>query len=191
MKVLAVNGSPRREGNTHIMLRRVCERLARAGATIDELYLEGLDFGPCGACFICAEKQDGECHGRDDDGNEVIRRSREADVILLGSPVYFGSVTGQIKAYMDRVGFVSRVSDNLLHRKIGAAVAVARRAGELLTFSELSLWFLINGMVVPGSSYWNVGRGLAEGDINDDAEALQTLDDLAANIEWLAKRLGG
>jgi multimeric flavodoxin WrbA len=190
MKVLSVNGSPRKEGNTCMMLRRVCQSLKKAGMTVDKLFLDEMHLEPCGACMICAERQDGECHGRSDGGNEVIERSRAADIILLGAPVYFGSVTGQIKAYMDRVGFVSRVSDQFLSRKIGAAVVPARRSGELFTFAQLNMWFLINGMVIPGSSYWNVGHALKEGEIGDDAEAMQTLDDLAGNIIWLAEKVG-
>lgn len=185
MRVLSINGSPRKNGNTCAMLERVCRPLADAGAQIDKVYLEGMNLAPCRACMICAKKKDGRCHGRDDDGNDLIERTRAADVILLGSPVYFGSVTGQVKAYMDRVGFVNRVCGEFLKRKIGAAVAVARRAGHLLTFAELNMWFLINGMIVPGSSYWNVSTGLKEGDVNDDKEGNETLDELAANIQWL------
>ena len=189
MRVLSVNGSPRAEGNTCTMLRRVCGRLAQTGAAIDEVYLEGKDLAPCAACMTCMDQKDGRCYGRKDDCNELIERTRAADVILLGSPVYFGSVTGQIKAYMDRVGFVNRVSTPFLPRKIGAAVAVARRAGHLLTFAELNLWFLINGMIVPGSSYWNVSTGLKEGDVNADIEGSKTLDNLADNIQWLSERI--
>ncbi len=188
MRVLSVNGSPREHGNTHMMLRRVCDRLAAAGVTVDTAYLHGLGIAPCDACMCCMETKDGLCHGPQDACNDLIARSRAADVILLGSPVYFGSLTGQIKAYMDRVGFVSRVSDGFLRRKIGAAVVPARRAGQLLTFAELNMWFLINGMVVPGSSYWNVGQALREGDIAQDQEALATLDELARNIQWLLER---
>ncbi len=189
MRVLCVNGSPRRDGNTAIMLRRVGKRLENAGGIFDELYLEGLNLQPCGACGVCAQIKDGRCHGRDDDGNQMIERSRTADIILLGSPVYFGSLTAQIKIYMDRVGYVSRTGDCFLRRKIGAAVVPARRAGQLFTFAELNMWFHINGMVVPGSRYWNIGHALKEGEILNDAEALATLDELAENLEWLARRI--
>ncbi len=191
MRVLSVNGSPRREGNTAHMLERVCKPLAEAGADVDKVYLHGLDFGPCTACMTCMKKKDRHCYGYpEDDCNQVIDRVIAADVILLGSPVYFGSVTGQIKAFMDRVGFVNRVNDLFLNRKIGAAVTPARRAGELLTFAELNMWFLINGMVVPGSIYWNVGHGLKEGDVAKDKEAMDTCDELARNIQWLSDKIG-
>jgi multimeric flavodoxin WrbA len=189
MHVLCVNGSPREQGNTAVMLRRVGQRLANAGATVDELYLESLNLRPCGACGVCAKMKDGKCHGRRDDGNKMIERSRVADIILLGSPVYFGSLTAQIKIYLDRVGYVSRTGDCFLKRKIGAAVVPARRAGQLLTFAELSMWFYINGMIVPGSRYWNVGQALKEGEILDDTEAMSTLDELAENLLWLAGKM--
>lgn len=189
MRVLAVNGSPRITGNTHHMLQRVCGHLAKAGMQIDEVNLHDMGITPCGACMICAEVKDGRCHGENDACNVLIERTRGADVVLLGSPVYFGSLTGQIKAYMDRVGFVSRVSTKFLNRKIGAAVVPARRAGQLFTFAQLNMWFLINGMIVPGSSYWNIAQGREEGEIENDAEALATLDELARNIVWLAERV--
>ena len=185
MNILSINGSPRKDGNTSVMLRRVCALLTKAGAAVDEAHLHAMSLSPCSGCMTCVRKKDGKCHGYPDDGNALIERTRAADVILLGSPVYFGSVTGQIKAYMDRIGFVGRVNDGFLQRKIGAAVVVARRAGELLTFAELNMRFLINGMVVPGSSYWNVGHGRKEGEVSQDSEAMGTLDDLAANIQWL------
>jgi multimeric flavodoxin WrbA len=188
MRILSVNGSPREHGNTHVMLSRVTDHLAAAGCEIDEVYLQGMKLAPCGACMICTEIKDGLCHGHDDDCDGLLERTRLADVVLLGSPVYFGSLTGQIKAYMDRVGFVSRTVGNWLNRKIGAAVVPARRAGQLFTFAELNMWFLINGMIVPGSSYWNVGQGRTEGEVANDLEAMNTLDELAKNILWLLER---
>jgi len=188
MRVLAVNGSPRENGNTHLMLQRLCDRLCKAGMQTDSVHLHSMGIAPCGACMICIKTKDGRCHGEDDAANELIDRARRADVVLLGSPVYFGSVTGQVKAYMDRVGFVNRAGDQFLRRKIGAAVVPARRAGQLLTFAELNMWFLINGMIVPGSSYWNVGTALNPGDVARDAEAMATLDELAENILWLSAR---
>jgi len=190
MRVLAVNGSPREKGNTHLMLQRVCERLAAAGMQVDEVNLHRMGIAPCQGCMACFQVKDGYCHGDDDATNELIDRTRKADIILLGSPVYFGSVTGQIKAYMDRIGFVNRTGTPFLHRKIGAAVVPARRAGQLFTFAELNMWFLISGMVVPGSSYWNVGSGREEGAILNDHEAMATLDELANNIQWLASKIG-
>jgi len=189
MRVLAVNGSPRERGNTYLMLRRVCDRLAGAGMEIDEVNLHAVGVAPCGACMICVQTKDGQCHGENDAANELIERTRRADVVLLGSPVYFGSLTGQMKAYMDRIGFVNRQGGNFLRRKTGAAVVPARRAGQLFTFAELNMWFLISGMIVPGSSYWNVGFGRAEGEVSTDAEAMATLDELAENILWLASRM--
>jgi len=189
MKLLCVNGSPRKNGNTSIMLKRVSKPLAQAGVEIDELYLEGMDLQPCVACGVCAQKKDGKCYGRKDDGNEIIERTRAVDVIILGSPVYFGSLTGQIKAYLDRVGYVSYVTDKFLRRKIGAAVVPARRSGKLLTFAELNMWFFINGMIMTGSRYWNVGIGRLEGEIEQDTEAMDTLDELAENILWLLEKI--
>ncbi|MBP7935481.1 MAG: flavodoxin family protein [Phycisphaerae bacterium] len=188
MRILTVNGSPRPHGNTGVMLKRVSSVLVEAGHEVDDLFLEAYDLRPCGACMACARERDGKCHGRNDDGNAIIARTVAADVILLGSPVYFGSLTGQMKAYLDRVGFVSRVSTQFLNRKIGAAVVPARRAGQLLTFAELNMWFLINGMIVPGSTYWNVGQGMKEGDVAGDAEAMTTLDELAKNLLWLMEK---
>ena len=188
MRVLSVNGSPREHGNTHLMLKRVTDHLAAAGCEIDEVYLHGMRLAPCGACMACAEVKDGRCHGHDDDCDGLLKRTQAAEVVLLGSPVFFGSLTGQIKAYMDRIGFVSRYAGSFLNRKIGAAVVPARRAGQLFTFAELNMWFLINGMIVPGSSYWNIGQGRAEGEVANDREAMSTLDELAKNILWLLER---
>lgn len=189
MKVLCVNGSPRQNGNTAQMLRQACAPLAKAGADVREIFLDELNLTPCRACGICKSEKDEKCHVADDGLNEIIAACKTADVILIGSPVYFGSLTAQMKIFMDRVGYVTRANGHLLARKIGAAVVPARRAGHLMTFAELSMWFLINDMVVPGSSYWNVSLAREEGDVQNDAEALATLDKLGENLLWLTQKL--
>jgi multimeric flavodoxin WrbA len=188
MRIVCINGSPRQNGNTAIMLRRVAQALEAGGHETEEIFLDELDLAPCRACMICAQEKDGKCHGYNDAGNELIEKARAADAILLGSPVYFGSITSQMKTFLDRVGFVSRVNGGYLKRKIGAAVSPARRTGQLLTFAELNMWFLINGMVVPGSGYWNIGQAKGEGEINQDEEAMKTLDELADNLLWLLEK---
>ncbi|HPO00748.1 MAG TPA: flavodoxin family protein, partial [Opitutaceae bacterium] len=141
---LAISGSPRLNGNTEQLLRRCLDRLATQGIPGELITLAGKTIHGCGACGGCRESKDSTCPGQSGDDFEAIFQAMlRADIIVVGSPVYFGSLTGQIKAYMDRVGFVSRVTDSFLARKIGAAVVPARRAGHLFTFAELNMWFLI------------------------------------------------
>ena len=126
-----------------------------------------------------------------DDFHPVFAKLIEADIVIVGSPVYFGSATPQIMALLDRAGFVSRANGNLFSRKIGGPVVVARRAGQNFTFAQLLFWFMINDMIVPGSSYWNIAFGRAAGDVNNDAEGLETVSRFAENLAWVAKKLQG
>ena len=112
-----------------------------------------------------------------------------ADIIVVGSPVYFGSATPETMALLDRAGYVSRANGHLLSRKIGGPIAVARRAGHNFTYAQLMFWYTINDMIVPGSTYWNVGLAREAGAINEDAEALATIDRFADNLAWLAGKL--
>ncbi len=113
----------------------------------------------------------------------------EADGIILGSPTYFSMMTSEMKALIDRAGFVARGNDDLFQRKVGAAVVAVRRAGGIPTFDAINHFFLISQMIVPGSSYWNVGIGLRPGDVEKDEEGLETMDDLGRNMAWLIKKL--
>jgi multimeric flavodoxin WrbA len=125
-----------------------------------------------------------------DDFPEILGAIKAADVIVVGSPVYFGSATPELMALLDRAGYVARCGgENFLSRKIGGPVTVARRAGQNFTFAQLLYWFLINDMVVPGSTYWNVAFGRAAGDVQDDIEGLETVDRFADNLIWLAEKL--
>jgi len=189
MKVIAFNGSPRKNGNTNRALEVVLQEIAKEGIDTELVQMGCEDLAPCQACNVCVQKKDRKCKRKDDKVNEWIQKMIEADGIIIGSPVYFGSMTAQTKAFVDRVGFVNRANGNLFRRKVGAAVTVNRRAGALATFQSINDFFLIGEMVVVGSSYWNVINALKPGDIEQDDEGLRTMQDLGRNMAWLIKRI--
>jgi len=189
MKVIAFNGSPRKNGNTHRALEVVLQEIAKEGIDTELVQMGCEDLAPCQACNVCAQKKDRKCKRKDDKVNEWIQMMIEADGIIIGSPVYFGSMTAQTKAFVDRVGFVNRANGNLFRRKVGAAVTVNRRAGALATFQSINDFFLIGEMIVVGSSYCNVINALKPGDIEQDEEGLRTMQDLGRNMAWLIKKI--
>lgn len=191
MKAIAICGSPREGGNTEILLRRCLKALAAKGLATELVALAKLRIEPCRACLLCQKASDHACAIKDDDFHAVFGKLVAADVIIVGSPVYFGSATAQIMALLDRAGFVSRMNGNLLARKLGGPIVVARRAGQNFTFAQLLLWYMINGMIVPGSSYWNIAFGRAIGEVENDTEGLQTIDHFAENLAWLAEKVHG
>ncbi|WP_320172547.1 flavodoxin family protein [Maridesulfovibrio sp.] len=190
MKAVAFNASARKGGNTSIMLKAVLAPLEAAGIETELIEIGPKPLSGCIACYKCFERKDGKCAVKDD-MNEYIAKMVEADAIILGSPTYFADVTSNMKSLIDRSGMVTRAGGNLLSRKIGAGVAVARRAGSIHVFNSINHFFFINGMVVPGSSYWNVGFGREPGDIDNDAEALSTMKTLGENIAWLLEKTVG
>jgi multimeric flavodoxin WrbA len=189
MKVIAFNGSPRRAGNTNRALEAVLEEITAEGIDTELVQMGSEDIAPCQACGVCGQKKDRRCKRKDDKVNEWVEKCAAADGIIIGSPVYFGSMTAQTKAFIDRVGFVNRANGDLFKRKVGAAVAVNRRAGALATFQELNNFFLIGHMIVVGSSYWNVATAMRPGDIEKDEEGLRTMRDLGQNMAWALKKL--
>jgi multimeric flavodoxin WrbA len=189
MKALAICGSPRTNGNTEQMLQRCLDRLAKEGMETRLARLSELRVEPCRACGACRETRNMACAMDGDDFGPLFTAMREADIILVGSPVYFGSATPQIMALLDRAGYVSMANGGVFTRKLGGPVAVARRAGQNATYAQLLMWFMINGMVVPGSTYWAIAIGRQPGDVQQDAEALRTLDGLSDNLAWLSARL--
>lgn len=189
MKVIAFNGSPRKNGNTDRALEVVLEELAAEGLETELVQMGSEEIAPCQACGTCGQRKDRRCKREDDKVNEWIDKMTEADGIIIGSPVYFGSMSAQTKAFIDRVGYVSRANGDLFKRKVGASVAVNRRAGALATFQEMNNFFLIGQMIVVGSSYWNVATALRRGDMEKDDEGLATMRDLGRNMAWALKRL--
>ncbi len=189
MKVIAFNGSARRDGNTAILVNHVFRELETEGIETEMVQLSKAPIHGCIACYECTVNKDRRCAVTKDAGNEYIEKMLEADGIILASPVYFTDVSAEMKALIDRAGFVARANDHMFRRKIGAAVVAARRGGQIHTFDTLNHFFLIGQMVVPGSIYWNFGLGRDKGDVENDPEGLETMKILGQNMAWLLKKL--
>jgi multimeric flavodoxin WrbA len=190
IKAFGISGSPRLEGNTEALVRRCLSGLAAAGIETEYATLAGKTLRGCVACNKCRVAQNRECvEITDDDFLPLFDAMVAADIIIVGSPVYFGSATPELMALLDRAGYVSRGNGNLFSRKLGGPIAVARRAGHNFTYAQLVFWYTINDMIVPGSSYWNVGLAKEPGAIENDPEGLATVDRFAENLAWLAKKV--
>lgn len=176
MKVVAINGSPRREGNTAYLLSRVLQVLGQAGIETEFVQLGGKKVQGCLACYKCFERKDQRCHNDSDPINGCVQKMVEADGILIGSPTYFSNVSTEVKALIDRAGLVAKANQDMFKRKVGAAVVAVRRAGAVNAFSAINYFFTIGQMIIPGSSYWNLGIGREPGEVVEDAEGLQTID---------------
>jgi multimeric flavodoxin WrbA len=190
MKVIAFNGSPRKKGNTYYSIQTVFKELKKEGINTELIQLGGSDIKPCMACFKCFENKDRRCV-RNDKLNIFIEKMIEADGIIIGSPTYFSNVSPEVKSLIDRAGLVARANDHLFKRKVGAAVVAVRRAGGTHVYSSINFFFGISHMIIPGSSYWNIGIGLNPGDVLKDKEGIATFKDLGRNIAWLLKKLYG
>ena len=191
MKVIAFNGSARKAGNTAILLRYVLAELEEEGIGTELIELHGMTIHGCVACRKCAANKDRRCGQTQDDGNALIQKMIEADGILLGSPTYVTDVSPEIKALIDRACLVSGANGGLFRRKVGAAVIAVRRAGAIHAFDTLNHFFLITEMIIPGSSYWNIGIGREIGEVENDAEGIRTMQTLGLNMGWLLKKLHG
>lgn len=188
MKALAVNGSPREPGNTSRLLWHCLDELKRHGIDCGYVSMAEKTVHGCMGCRRCFESGKGVC-AMVDDFQGIYAKMLDADILITGSPVYFGSATPNIMALLDRAGYVARATGQSFSRKLGGPIVVARRAGQNFTYLQLLQWYLINDMVVPGSSYWNVGFGLEPGDVDNDEEALQTVTRFAENLAWLASKI--
>lgn len=188
MKVIAFNGSARPDGNTALLIQHVFCELDKEGIETELVQLSGKTIHGCLACRTCATRKDGRC-AQNDFGNECIDRMIAADGIILGSPTYVADITPEIKALIDRACMVTRANGGLLRHKVGAAVVAARRAGAIHAFDALNHLFFISEMIVPGSSYWNIGAGREKGDVEKDPEGLETMHTLGRNMAWLLIKL--
>jgi len=189
MKAVAFCGSARKNGNTALLLGTVLESLAQQGIATELVELAGEEIPGCKACFACFNNKDQRCVFNEDPVNDCIAKMIEADVILLGSPTYFADLSSEMKALVDRAGMVGRANGELYKRKLGAAVVAVRRAGAIHVFDSINHFFLINEMIVAGSSYWNIGIGREKGEVAGDEEGINTMKTLGENIGWLLKKI--
>jgi multimeric flavodoxin WrbA len=189
MKVVAFSGSARKDGNTAILVNAVLKELKKEKIETEFVQLAGKKIRGCIACGKCFERKDGLCAVKGDIVNECIEKMAGADGIILASPTYFADVSTEMKALIDRSGFVAKANDDMFRRKVGAAVVAVRRGGAIHAFDTMNHFFFISQMVVPGSSYWNVGIGLAPGDVKGDEEGLDTMKTLGQNMAWLLRKI--
>lgn len=191
MKVTAFNGSPRPEGNTALLIGQVFETLNKAGIETELVQVGAGKIRGCIACYQCFGARDRRCAVSDDIANTCIEKMLASDGIVIGSPTYFAALTPETKALMDRCGMVSRANGDMFKRKAGAAVVAVRRAGAIHVFDTINHFFTIGQMIIPGSSYWNIGVGRNIGDVEEDEEGIKTMRDLGENMAWLLKRIAG
>jgi multimeric flavodoxin WrbA len=186
MKVLGIVGSPRRNGNTEILMAHTLKAVTESGLDTELICLAGKDIRGCNACMACSKKE--ECP-IDDDLFPIYLKMKEVDGIILSSPVYFGSATAVIKALMERTGYISRYNGETFKGKVGGPLVVARRAGHNFTLSQLTLWYQILGMVIPGSTYWNIAFGRNPSEVYSDEEGMRTAYNFGKNLAWVVKAL--
>lgn len=191
MRVVAINGSARKDGNTTILINTVFKELQAEGIETELIELAGKKIRGCAACYKCFERKDHRCAIANDVVNECIEKMVEADGIILASPTYFADVTSELKALIDRAGMSAIANGHHFKQKVGAAVVAVRRGGAIHAFDSINHFFLISEMIIPGSSYWNVGIGREIGDVESDEEGLRTMTNLGRNMAWLLKRIAG
>jgi multimeric flavodoxin WrbA len=186
MKAVGIVGSPRKNGNTELLTAHTLKAVAEEGIETELIQLAGLEIKPCNACMIC--KKEERC-SLEDDLFPIYLKMKEADSIIISSPVYYGSATALVKSCMERAGYISRWNGEPFRGKVGGPLVVARRAGKNFTFAQLSYWFHILGFFMPGSTYWNVAIGREKGEVMNDEEGLQTAWNFGKNLAFLLKKL--
>ncbi len=191
MKVLAINGSARADGNTAVLLRAALAEIEKDGIATELIQLAGRPLRGCVACYQCFQRKDRRCAVTDDAANECIARMEEADGLLLGSPTYFADCSATMRALIERAGFVSRANGDMFRRKVGASVVAVRRGGAIHAFDSMNHFFTIGQMIIVGANYWNVGVGREPGAVLKDEEGMKTMETLGRNMAWLLKKLHG
>ena len=189
MKVVAINGSPRKNGNTELMLRKVLETVEKHGIETRFIQIGGTNIHGCRGCWACRKLQNRKCVFNDDILNDILEDVFSADAIILGTPSYFSDMTPELKSFIDRAGVIALGNGKLFRHKIGAGVVAQRRGGGTSIQSTLHHMFLMSEMIIPGSTYWNLGFGCEKGEVLSAEEAMQNMENLGENICWLLKKI--
>jgi len=185
MKVIAINGSARKDGNTELMIQTVFRELEKEGIGTECISLAGRMIEPCKVCWACGGR--GNCVHHRDIFREIFEKMKEADGILLGSPVYSANISSAMQAVLERAAVVCDLNPGLMRHKAGAAAAAARRAGSLQALDSMNHFFLNHEMFVCGSTYWNMGYGQLPGDVLKDEEGMANMRSLGQNMAFLLK----
>ncbi len=188
MKVVAFNGSPRKDGNTLILIQRVFAELAKQGIETEVVQLSGKEIRGCIACYKCVKNKDRRCAQENDAANEYIEKMLGSEGIILGSPVYFNDVTPEMKALIDRAGFVGLANGRMYRDKVGVSLACLRRSGGNHTIDTMNHFFLGHQMIVAGRA---IGIGREKGEVEHDREGIERVTALAQKMAWVLKRLHG
>jgi multimeric flavodoxin WrbA len=189
MKVVALNGSARKDGNTAILINLVFDELKKEGIKTELIQLAGNPIAGCIACYKCFKNKNRRCSVDKDMLNDIIEKMLQADGIILGSPTYFADVSSGMRAFIERCGFVARANDYMFKYKVGAGVVAVRRAGAIPAFNSIMLFLHYMQMMIPGSSYWNIAIGRDPGEVLKDEEGVQTMKTLGQNMAWLLKKV--
>jgi multimeric flavodoxin WrbA len=187
MKTVAFNGSPNKKGNTYHALHMVTAELEKEGIETEIIHVGNKAIRGCIACGQCVKKQNEQCIQTEDPVNEWIQLMKEADGILIGSPVHYSAIAGTMKSFLDRAFYVTGVNDSMLRHKVGASVVAVRRSGGLPTFNQLNNFLSYSEMLMPTSNYWNVIHGTTPGEATQDLEGEQIMRTLGKNMAWLMK----
>lgn len=189
MKVVGFSGSARKDGNTALLIKHTFAELEKEGIETELVQLAGEVIRGCTACYKCFANKDHRCAVAGDVVNSCIAKMIAADGIIIGSPTYFADISSETKALIDRAGMVARANGNCYRRKVGAAIIAVRRGGAIHAFDSINHFFLISEMIIPGSSYWNIGVGRNIGEVEGDEEGMKTMADLGQNMAWLLKKI--
>lgn len=189
MKVIAINGSARKDGNTSIIIKAIFSELNKSGIETELIDLANTKINGCIGCGGCSKNKDNKCVFKNDIVNECIEKMIEADGIILGSPVYFADVSANMKALLERIGMVSKVNGNLFRHKIGSSVVAVRRGGATRAFDTMNYFLHCMEMYSVGGTYWNMVYGKEAGEALNDVEGMKNMESIGSNMAWILNKI--